>query len=221
MEHRSISIADQIFDQLERDILSGKYARGEVLSELGLSKQLGVSRTPVREAIRRLEQEDFLEESGRGAVVVGISSKDMQDMYEIRLQIEGRAARRAAQNISDEQLQAMRDTLDLQRFYCEKGGENNSDQIKNLDSEFHRLYYLSSGSKPYFNTLFDLHKRMTKFRKVSLSKKSRALQALEEHEAIYAALAAHNPDAAEEAALRHVSNARDRMKDMGDTGNGK
>ena len=62
MEHRSISIADQIFDQLERDILSGKYARGEVLSELGLSKQLGVSRTPVREAIRRLEQEDFLEE---------------------------------------------------------------------------------------------------------------------------------------------------------------
>ena len=62
MEHRSISIADQIFDQLERDILAGKYARGEVISELGLSKQLGVSRTPIREAIRRLEQEDFLGE---------------------------------------------------------------------------------------------------------------------------------------------------------------
>ena len=60
MEHRSISIADQIFDQLERDILAGKYARGEVMSELGLSKQLGVSRTPIREAIRRLDQEDFL-----------------------------------------------------------------------------------------------------------------------------------------------------------------
>ena len=88
MEHRSISIADQIFDQLERDILAGKYARGEVISELGLSKQLGVSRTPIREAIRRLEQEDFLEESGRGAVVVGISREDMEDMYEIRSQIE-------------------------------------------------------------------------------------------------------------------------------------
>ena len=191
-----------------------------MLSELGLSKQLGVSRTPVREAIRRLEQEDFLEESGRGTVVVGISGKDMADMYEIRLQIEGLAAQRAAKNISGEELQAMRDTLDLQRFYCEKGGESNSDQIKNLDSEFHRLFYRSSGSKPYFNTLYDLHKRMTKFRKASLSKKSRALQSLEEHEAIYAALAAHDPDAAEKAALRHVCNARDRMRDMGDAGNG-
>ena len=124
MEHRSISIADQIFDQLERDILAGKYARGEVISELGLSKQLGVSRTPIREAIRRLEQEDFLEESGRGAVVVGISREDMEDMYEIRAQIEGLAARRAALNVSDEELRAMRDVLDLQRFYVEKNGEN-------------------------------------------------------------------------------------------------
>ena len=60
-EHKNISIADQIFEQLERDILSGKYPRSTVLSELGLSKELGVSRTPVREAIRRLEQEDIFE----------------------------------------------------------------------------------------------------------------------------------------------------------------
>ena len=103
-EHRSISIADQIFEQLERDILSGKYPRGEILSEMRLSTELGVSRTPIREAIRRLEQEHILEECGRGVVVVGISREDMLDMYEIRLQIEGLAAARAAKNISDEQL---------------------------------------------------------------------------------------------------------------------
>ncbi len=214
MEHRSISIADQIFEQLEREILAGKYARGEVLSELGLSKQLGVSRTPIREAIRRLEQEDFLEESGRGAVVVGITREDMEDMYEIRMQIEGPAARRAARNISDEELRAMRDVLDLQRFYCEKNGENSSDQIKNQDSEFHRILYRSTGSKAYFNTLFALHKRMTKFRKASVSKQSRALQSHQEHEAIYTALEAHDPDAAEQAALAHVCNARARMQEM-------
>ena len=214
MEHRSISIADQIFDQLEREILAGKYARGEVLSELGLSKQLGVSRTPIREAIRRLEQEDFLEESGRGVVVVGITGEDMEDMYEIRLQTEGKAARRAALNITEEELAAMRDVLDLQRFYCGKSGENSSDQIKNLDSEFHRLLYRSSGSKSYFNTLNALHKRMTKFRKESVSKKSRALQALQEHEAICAALEAHDPDLAEQTVLRHVLNARARMREM-------
>ena len=216
MEHRSISIADQIFEQLEMDILAGKYARGEVLSELGLSKQLGVSRTPIREAIRRLEQEDFLEESGRGAVVVGISREDMEDMYEIRLQTEGKAARRAAVNVTDEELAVMRDVLDLQRFYCEKNGENSSDQIKNQDSEFHRLFYLSTGSKAYYNTLYALHKRMTKFRKASVSKKSRALQSHQEHEAIYAALAAHDPDTAEQAALAHVKNAQARMQEMED-----
>ena len=214
MEHRSISIADQIFEQLERDILSGKYARGEVISELGLSKQLGVSRTPIREAIRRLEQEDFLEESGRGAVVVGISRADMEDMYEIRLQIEGLAARRAAQNISEAELHAMRDVLDLQRFYCEKGGENSSDQIKNQDSDFHLLLYRSTGSKSYFKTLYALHKRMTKYRKVSVSKQRRAMQSLQEHEEIYNALVAHDSDAAEQTALCHVRNARDRMKEM-------
>ena len=214
MEHRSISIADQIFDQLERDILAGKYARGEVLSELGLSKQLGVSRTPIREAIRRLEQEDFLEETGRGAVVVGITREDMEDMYEIRLHTEGLAARRAAEHVSEEELRAMRDVLDLQRFYCEKNGENSSDQIKNQDSEFHRLFYRSTASKSYFNTLYALHKRMTKFRKASVSKQSRALQSLQEHEAIYVALAAHDPDAAEQAAVEHVQRARARMKDM-------
>ena len=213
MEHRSISIADQIFEQLERDILAGKYARGEVLSELGLSRELGVSRTPIREAIRRLEQEDFLEETGRGAVVVGISREDMEDMYEIRMQIEGLAARRAAENIKDEDLQAMRDTLDLQRFYCEKSGENNSDQIKNQDSEFHRIFYFSTGSKSYYSTLYALHKRMTKFRKASVSKQSRALQSHHEHESIYEALAAHDPDAAEQAALEHVRNARARMQE--------
>ena len=95
-EHKTISIADQIFEQLERDILTGKYQRGEVLSEMRLSAELGVSRTPIREALRRLEQENILSDSGRGAVVVGISREDMLDMYEIRVRIEGRAAARAA-----------------------------------------------------------------------------------------------------------------------------
>ena len=214
MEHRSISIADQIFEQLEREILSGTYTRGDVLSELGLSKQLGVSRTPVREAIRRLEQEELLEESGRGMLVIGISREDMLDMYEIRMQLEGRAARRAAENITEEELQTMREILDLQRFYCEKGGESNSEQIKDLDSRFHELFYRSCRSKPYYNTLLALHKRMMKFRKASVSQNSRAMQSLEEHEAICSALEARDPDAAEAATLTHVRNAGENMKKM-------
>ena len=215
-EHKNISIADQIFEQLERDILSGKYPRSTVLSELGLSKELGVSRTPVREAIRRLEQEDILEECGKGMIVVGITPEDMQDMFEIRLAIEGEAARRAAMNISDEQLGRMREILDLQRFYSEKEGENSSDQIKNMDSQFHEILYLASDSRPYIRTLLPLHKRMMKMRKASVSKHSRAMRSLEEHEAIYEALLRHDADAAEKAVLTHSRNARERMTGLGE-----
>ena len=214
-ERKSISIADQIFEQLERDILSGKYPRGELLTELRLSEELGVSRTPIREAIRRLEQEDILEEAGRGVTVVGISRQDMLDMYEIRIRIEGLAAEWAAERISDEELGQIRDTLELQRYYIEKGGSH-SDQIKNLDSQFHELVYRACGSRALTDTLLGLHKKMTKFRMASVSKHSRALQSVEEHEAIMAALSAHDAAATGAAMTAHVVNARDRMRDMGD-----
>ncbi len=210
-EHRSISIADQVFEQLEHDILSGKYARGEMLSELRLSAELGVSRTPVREAIRRLEQENLLEESGRGLVVVGITREDLMDMYEIRLASESQAARRAAERITDAELKEMGDIIDLQRFYARKGGEDSSNRIRDLDSRFHDLLYRCSGSRTYYNVLSSLHKRITKYRMVSVSRQSRAIQSVEEHAAIYQALAAHDGDAAYAAAVRHMNFARDSM----------
>ncbi len=213
-EHKSISIADQIFEQLEHDILSGKYARGETLSELRLSNELGVSRTPVREAIRRLEQENILEESGRGMIVVGITHEDMMDMYEIRMEVESLAARRAAERITDAELKEMRNILDLQQFYAGKGGVDSSNQIRNLDSQFHDLLYRCSGSKVYYNVLHSLHKKITKFRMASVSRQSRAKKSIEEHEAIYEALAAHDGDRAYAAAVQHMNNARDSMAGM-------
>ena len=111
-DHKPISIADQVFEQLERDILTGKYPQGEVLSEMRLSSELGVSRTPIREAIRRLEQEHILEDTSRGLVVVGISRQDMLDIYEIRRQLEGLAAKRAAASVTDDVLSEMKEVLD-------------------------------------------------------------------------------------------------------------
>ena len=213
-EHRNISIADQIFDQLEREILSGKYARGEVLSELRLSKELDVSRTPIREALLRLEQENILKETGRGMEVIGISSEDMLDMYDIRLHLEGEAARRAALHISDEQLTQLLELTELQRYYINKQGNSSSEHTKNLDSEFHELLYTSSGSKAYMDVLIRIHKKMTKYRMASFSKQSRALQSNDEHMAIYQALALHDPNAAEQAAITHVRNAMHRMELM-------
>ena len=197
-DHKPISIADQVFEKLERDILSGKYPQGEILSEL------------------RLEQERILEDSGHGLVVIGISRQDMLDIYEIRLQLEGLAAKRAAASITDDVLSEMKEVLDLQRFYIESEKEpgENSDQIKNLDSRFHELLYNSCGSRPYADTLISLHKKIIKYRKASVTHHSRAVHALEEHTAIYEALAAHDGDRAAEASLRHVENARANLADI-------
>lgn len=210
-EHRNISIADQIFEQLERDILSGKYRRGDVLSELKLSREMDVSRTPIREALLRLEQEQLLSETGRGMTVIGISEQDMLDMYDIRLRLEGEATGRAARNITEEQLANLLELTELQRYYIERQGNSSSEHTKNLDSDFHELVYRCCGSAVYADVLIGIHKKMTKFRMASVSKQSRALLSNDEHMEIYRALASRDPEAAEAAALQHVRNARDRM----------
>ena len=89
---KTVSLADQVFERLENDIITGVYARGEILTELKLVEQLGVSRTPIREALRRLEQERLIQDSGKGSVVLGITIEDLMDIMEIRQQIEGIAA---------------------------------------------------------------------------------------------------------------------------------
>ena len=114
------SIADKVFSMLEADILSGKYRTGEIITETKLSKEFDVSRTTVREAIRRLQQENLLAESGKGVIVLGVSNEDLSDIYDIRMRIEGLAARWAAQNMTDEQLSELSDVLDLQDFYTIK-----------------------------------------------------------------------------------------------------
>ena len=103
------------------------------------------------------------------------------------------------------------ETLDLQRFYIEKPGSDHADQIKDLDSRFHQLLYESSGSKAFYETLSTLHKKMTKFRKASVSRHSRAVESLAEHEAIYEALSRHDGEAARQLTQRHNINARDSM----------
>ena len=103
IEHKTISLADQVFEHLETDILSGKYQRGEILTESKLSSELGVSRTPIREALRRLEQEHIIEETAKGAVVLGITEKDVEDIFIIRRQLEVIAAGLAAEKCTDEE----------------------------------------------------------------------------------------------------------------------
>ena len=204
IEHKTISLADQVFEHIETDILSGKYQKGENLTESKLSQELGVSRTPIREALRRLEQEHLIEEAPKGMVVVGISDKDLADIFEIRAALEGKAAALAAKNHTDEQINIIREALEFQEFYL---GKQDPDRIKSMDSRFHETIYKMSGSTIFYEVLMPLHKKILKYRKASVSDSSRAEASVAEHRAIYEALITGNAELAEKLTCEHLSNA--------------
>ena len=204
IEHKTISLADQVFDHLENDILSGKYRRGEILTESKLSAELGVSRTPIREALRRLEQEHIIEESGKGSVVIGINEKDLEDIFMIRKSLECQVAALAAKNRTEEQLKQLREALEFQEFYLNK---KDPDQIKLMDSRFHETLYKLSGSTAFYDTLVPLHKKIQKYRRASVAHSSRAEASVAEHRKIYEAIEAKNTALAAKYASEHVENA--------------
>ena len=209
IEHKSISLADQVFEHLEKDILSGKYTRGEVLTESKLCLELGVSRTPIREALRRLEQEHLIEESGKGSVVIGITEKDLDDIFLIRKSLESMAASLAAKNRTEAQLKDLLDALELQEFYLNK---QDADQIKLMDNKFHNTLYKLSGSMTLFDVLLPLHKKVQKYRKASVENKSRALASVEEHRKIFNAIKEGDSIKAAKCALEHIENAYNHIK---------
>lgn len=204
IEHKTVSLADQVFEHLENDILSGKYQRGEILTESKLSAELGVSRTPIREALRRLGQEHIIEESGKGSVVLGISEGDLRDIFLIREKVEGLAAAQAAERCSKEQLDKLRETVELQEFYVEK---HDAEQIKQMDNRFHELVYKYSGSTVFYDTLIPLHKKVQKYRKAAMESSSRAVSSVREHKKIYGAIEKRDGALAEKYAIEHVKNA--------------
>ena len=201
---RFVSIAEAVFNTIEQDILDGKIKNGEVLTELKLCEILSVSRTPVREALKRLKQEGMIIESGKGAIVVGITSKDIEDIYAVRLRLEGLAAAMCCENATDEMIAELRETVELQEFYILKGNTENS---RNLDSEFHRKIYEHCGSKIISNILTDLHRKVQRYRLISMQNPNRADEVVKEHRAILEAIASKNKELAEKLSTQHVQKA--------------
>lgn len=204
MDHKTVSLADQVFEKLETDILSGVYKKGEVLTELKLCDELGVSRTPIREALRRLLQEHIIEESAKGSIVIGIDKNDLKDIYNIRSKIEGMAAKMAAKNATSKQLEQLKETVELQEFFVNKEDAN---QIREFDSRFHEILYSCSASKIMYDTLMPLHKKVLKFRKSSVESHTRAIESAKEHRAIFEAVANHDEELAEKRMNEHILKA--------------
>jgi len=204
------SLSDRVYLQLENDILCGKYSPGDSLVELKISAEMGVSRTPVREAIRMLEQRGLVSmQPHRGAVVLGVDEKDLVDIYDIRMRLEGLASRWAAKNITAQEIKELTEIADLQEFYQMKGV---SERLSELDSRFHERIFEYCRSRPLQHTLSELHHSIQWFRERSFSVEGRGEKALAEHRGILDAIVAHDEDLAEKLTVEHIKNARDNLR---------
>ncbi len=199
------SLRGMVFAKIRENILSGKYVEDEELKEIAIGQELGVSRTPVREALRQLELEGLVKIiPNKGAFVAGISNKDIHDIYMIRSYLEGLCARWACENVTKEQLEKMEEAIYLSEFHTKK---QNYDQVVEMDSRFHELMYQSCGSKILGHLLRDYHQYVHSIRKVTLADPSRAMNSNSEHSAILDAIVNHDGDTAERLAHDHISNA--------------
>lgn len=196
------SLRGKVYDRIREDILNGIYKEHEELKEATLGEKMGVSRTPVREALRQLELEGLVEIiPNKGARVTGITQKDVDDIYQIRYLLEGLSARWATEHVTEEQIDKMEETLYLTEFHAQKG---NYTQVYELDSQFHELMYAACGSKILNNILSDFHMYVTRIRKTALATGNRSKNSTEEHRAILNAIKERNADKAEECAHVHV-----------------
>ncbi|WP_035794245.1 GntR family transcriptional regulator [Butyrivibrio sp. WCD3002] len=202
------SLRGRVFNRIRDDILNGKYSDGEELKEVAIGKELGVSRTPVREALRQLELEGLVQIiPNKGAYVVGISVEDIHDIYMIRSKLEGLCARWACDNITDEQMEELEEIVYLADFHESKG---HLEQLAELDNRFHTILYESCDSKMLEHLLKDYHQYVWRIRQKTLSGK-RGKDCNDEHRAIMEAIKDKNPDKAEEFANRHMRSAYDNM----------
>ena len=204
-----LSLEERVFTTLEEEILTGKFSRGDSLGEKMLSDRLGVSRTPVRAALARLAEEGLIESvANKGSVVVGITKEDIVDIYHIRMRLEGLASLIAANKISSEDLTTLLESVELSEFYIKK---NNTEKLKELDSEFHETIYKATGNKPLCKTLSELHRKIKTYRKLSLTVPGRLEKSVAEHREIYEAIAAGNGELADSLTSLHIKRALDNM----------
>ncbi len=195
----------KVFIRLQNDILNGKYKPGDNLIETRLSEELGVSRTPIREALRQLELEGLVVSvPNKGAVVKGISYKDIEDIFTIRMLIEGLAARWAAEKATEEELAELKETVELEEFYTQK---NDTTNLLRFDSKFHDIIFRASKSQPLMHTLSTFHHYVRNARNSSLAVPGRAQKSLEEHKAILQAIIERDPEKSEKLTISHIKNA--------------
>ena len=195
-------IRDSVFSTLRNAILDGKLKPEERLVERDIAEQLGISRTPVREAIRKLELERLVTHIPRkGVVVAGFSKADVLEIMAIRKVLEGLICGIAAAKIKVRDLDRLETTL---KQIQDEHGKGNQKKVNQLNDRFHEIIYRSAESPRLYEFLNTMREYINKFAQVSYTKLGRTHEALIEHDKIVHALRNRDSQEAEEAAKLHV-----------------
>ena len=194
-------VCETLRDAVRRGVLKP----GERLMEIQLAEELGVSRTPVREAIRKLEMEGYvIMMPRRGTYIADLSIRDINEVFEIRTSLESLASGLAAERITEDELEK------LQRLLVQIGTHIKSGDMESIvrtDTEFHDLLYQTSRNTRLVGIISNLREQLTRFRTTSMSFPGRLKATLEEHRKIVEAIAQGDEKAARKAAEYHMEKA--------------
>lgn len=214
------ALVDKLANQLHARVLSGELPSGTRLRQEALAEEFGVSRTPVREALRKLQAGGLVElQPNRGAIVRGLSPREIRDAYEVRAALEALAAKLAAERVNREQLKRLTQAQGEFRAVLERtaarrrgGREIGEPQVRRWGSandDFHQTIHEASGNEVLTATLAQLHRSFPRdLSRLVVSESTAMLEAnVREHEAILEALSRHDATAAYELMLKHVARA--------------
>jgi len=188
-----------ILDAIE----AGQFKPGDRLVESELADRFGVSRTPVREALQRLETQSMLTRDGRSLIVASLDHNQLSELYAVRGELEGLAARLAARHATDEEVHVLRSMVRDDRALV--GGDPRA--LSRANKRFHRLIHLASHNRFLVQQLDLVHRSMALVATTSFAAEGRDLKAMDEHDAIVVAIEARDGEAAARALKTHISHA--------------
>ena len=208
MELNNAPLSNSLLGKLQKDILTGKLKPGDKLTEQELCKAYGVSRTPVREALRQLEADGLVENIlTRGAFVVGMSEQDYEDMFELRKAYEVQAVKWAIERITEEEMDRLEETFEFMEFYTLR---NDIDKMLTINSGFHQVIYEASHNR-MLKKLLSSYQNYLKYKGIESAYDDDYLTTvLEEHRAIFKAFKDKDVKAGTLAMEMHIDRARER-----------
>lgn len=207
--NQCIPIRDIVHEGLRKTIISGAIPVGERIVEKEYADRLNISRTPVREALRKLEMEELVEYVPRiGVVVKRITREDVIEIYRIRQHLEVLAAISSMENITSEEIGEMEKLLDLTE---QKNNEGEIEEVIRLFGEFNSKIYKTSRMKRLAAMISKFNEYLQRFRNISISDRERREKALVEHRQILKAIAEKNREDVERIIIKHLDDSLERV----------